>query len=266
MRIDGNAGTAAGSRMVRTLLSWPVASHTGGMRRCGGGRELCRDGWGNDMEPRMVRERYLNRHQAGRLLSGQLDAYRKRSRCMVLGFCPGGIPVAAEVARLLEAPLDAVLVRQTGRFVFTALAGTLDVARNGNSTAGEAIGQDEASAAAHSGEGIEVARRQQGYRGGRLPANLFGRCVILVDDGATDGAALKAAASAVRLSNPSRIVVATPVAWIESLEQLAGTVHDIVCPWVLSVPAPADRAYEYFETVSDAQATGRLALCHGGIS
>lgn len=214
----------------------------------------------------MVRERYLNRHQAGHLLSGQLDAYRKRSRCMVLGFCPGGIPVAAEVARLLEAPLDAVLVQQTSRFVLTAIAGTLDVARNKNGTTGKAIGQDEASAAAHSGEGIEVARRQQGYRGGRLPANLFGRCIILVDDGATDGAALKAAALAVRLSNPSRIVVATPVASVESLEQLEGIVHDIVCPWVLSVPAPAERAYEYFKPVSDAQAASRLALCNGDIS
>lgn len=217
------------------------------------------------MGPGMVRERYLNRLQAGHLLSGQLDAYRKRSRSMVLGFCPGGIPVAAEVARLLEAPLDAVLVTHSDRFVFTAVAGTLDVARNENSTIREAIGQEEASAAADCREGIEVARRQQGYRGGRLPANLFGRCVILVDDGAANGAALKAAASAIRLSNPSRIVVATPVASIEALEQLEGIVNDIVCPWVLSVPAHPDRAYEYFEPVSDARAAGRLALCHGDI-
>jgi putative phosphoribosyl transferase len=161
----------------------------------------------------------------------------------VLGFCPGGILVAAEVARLLEAPLDAVLVQQTNRFVLTAITGTLDVARNENSTTRKAIGQDEASAAADSSEGIEVARRQQGYRNGRPPANLFGRCVMLIDDGATDGAALKATASAVRLLNLSRIVAATPVDSIESLEQLEGIVNDIVCPWVLSVPASADRAY-----------------------
>jgi len=178
--------------------------------------------------------RYDNRQQAGQRLAQALSAWRGRQDLIVLALPRGGVPVAAEVARALGAPLDVLTVRKLGHpdqeeYAMGAIAGggIRVQARPGDWPVApsvlEAIVQREQA---------ELQRRERTYRGERPAPSLQGRPVLLVDDGLATGATMSAAVQAVRMQAPSRIGVAVPVASREALALVAALADEVACPLV----------------------------------
>jgi predicted phosphoribosyltransferase len=199
--------------------------------------------------------RFSDRAQAGRLLAERLRAYAKRDDVIVLALPRGGVPVAFEVARALDAPLDVFLVRKLGvpgheELAFGAIApgGT----RVLNTPLIERLGLTaERIEAIDATERRELERRQRVYRDGRPPPDVAGRTVIVVDDGLATGSTMQAAVEAIRQDDPAQVVVAVPVADPGVCEALGTLADEVVC---LSMPRPLRAVgawYEAFSQTSD---------------
>jgi erythromycin esterase-like protein/predicted phosphoribosyltransferase len=182
----------------------------------------------------MTPTRFSDRQDAGRVLADALTPYADRSDVLVLALPRGGVPVAAEVARRLGAPLDVFLVRKLGvpgheELAFGAIAegGTEvlhdDIIRSlGLSRA--AISQVAAR------ERLQIDRHDQLYRGGRRAPAVEHRVVILVDDGLATGATMEAAVVALRERKPAELIVAVPVGARDACTRLARLADTVVCP------------------------------------
>jgi predicted phosphoribosyltransferase len=181
-----------------------------------------------------VPRRFADRRDAGAVLANALDLYRGRSDVVVLALPRGGLPVAYEVARSLNAPLDVLIVRKIGapghpEFAIGAIAsGGISVLDRDFIAANripprvvEAIVQRERA---------EVARREQAYRANRPPVPVKGKQVILVDDGLATGSTMHAAVLAVRQQRPAGIVVAAPVGSRQACEALTAVADQVICP------------------------------------
>jgi len=174
-----------------------------------------------------------NRTEAGRLLAEKLKAYANRPDVLVLALPRGGVPVAYEVARALNAPLDIFLVRKLG------LPGHEELAMGAIATGGvRVLNQDVVQAlrvpdrlinAVAAAEREELNRREREYRGDRPPPEVRGRTVILIDDGLATGSTMRAAVEALKQQQPARIVVAVPIASPETCDELRTEVDEIVC-------------------------------------
>ena len=176
--------------------------------------------------------RFQNRAEAGRLLADKLGAYAGRADVVVLGLPRGGIPVAFEVARKLQAPLAAFLVRKLGVPAHEELAMGA-IASGGvcflNETLIETLGIPQRTIdAVVARERRELERREQVCRVGRMP-ELRDRVVILVDDGLATGASMRAAVMAVREHHPARIIAAAPVAAKETYQEFEREGVEVVC-------------------------------------
>jgi predicted phosphoribosyltransferase len=176
---------------------------------------------------------FRNRKEAGRLLARKLAAYAGRTDVVVLALPRGGVPVAFEVARALHAPLDLVIVRKLG------VPGQEELAMGAIATGGfqvlnhpvvRSLGlskEEIESVAAR--ERVELERREHLYRGGRPSPEIHGRTVILIDDGIATGTTMKVAITALKQRQPSRIVVAIPVAPSSTCGEMRGEGAEIVC-------------------------------------
>jgi predicted phosphoribosyltransferase len=177
---------------------------------------------------------YKDRRHAGEHLADALDAWAGRDDVVVLALPRGGVPVAAEVADRLGAPLDVLVVRKIGvpgheELAMGAVADGGMVVRNEDVIRGAGIAPAAVEAAIHA-ETNEVRRRQQAYRGGRQPADLAGRVVVLVDDGLATGASMRVAVAAARYGHPRSIIVAVPVGAATTCDELATEADEVVCP------------------------------------
>lgn len=177
-----------------------------------------------------------DRVAAGRLLAEWLADYRGRRDLLVLALPRGGVPVAAQVAAALSAPLDLMLVRKLGLPGYPELAMGA-IAQGGVRVLNEEVvrgyGIDAATVdAVAASEQRELERRGRAYRGDRPLPTVAGRCVILVDDGLATGATMRAAIEATRQLGASEVVVAVPVAPRDTLDALAPRVDRLVCPHV----------------------------------
>ncbi len=175
-----------------------------------------------------------DRRTAGRALAEALKDYAGRSDVIVLALPRGGMPVAAEIARALEAPLDLMLVRKLGvpgypELAMGAIASGGVRVMNDDVVRGMGISQEAIERVAEE-ERHELERRARAYRGDRPWPDLKGRCVILVDDGLATGATMHAAIDAVRAQHPDCIVVAVPVAPPDTIQALRPLVDEVVCP------------------------------------
>jgi predicted phosphoribosyltransferase len=211
----------------------------------------------------MNTSRFRNRREAGRLLASQLAAYANRPDLIVLALPRGGVPVAYEVARALDAPLDVFLVRKLGvpgheEFALGAIATGGVRVINQDVVRRLRIPPDTIQAIAVQ-EQRELARRERLYRGNRPAPEVRGRTVMLVDDGLATGATMLAAIKALRSQGAGRIVVAVPIASPETCDQLAKEVDDIVCA---VTPEPFDAVglwYEDFSQTTDDEVRELLA-------
>jgi putative phosphoribosyl transferase len=173
---------------------------------------------------------YRNRSEAGRLLAAELVRYKSKADVVVLGLTRGGVPVAAEVAAALQAPLDVVVVRKLGvpfqpELAMGALAGEGTEVLDKELIHALRLGQEDV-AAVMARERAEVERRERLYRGGRPPLDLKDHTAIVVDDGLATGSTMLAAVAFVRKRLARRIVMAVPVASVEALEKLREKVGD----------------------------------------
>ncbi|MHC5745243.1 MAG: phosphoribosyltransferase [Nostoc sp.] len=206
---------------------------------------------------------FKDRRFAGQVLAKELTAYANDPDVLVLGLPRGGIPVAFEVAKTLNAPLDVLVVRKLGvpdqeELAMGAIASGGVRIVNKYIISLEKI-PDEVIARVAAQEERELERRERLYRGNRPLRNLQGRTVILVDDGLATGATMWAAVVTVRKQQPAQIVIAVPVAAPETCQELETEIDEIVC---ISTPSPFQSVglwYESFPQTTDEEVRDLLA-------
>jgi predicted phosphoribosyltransferase len=196
-------------------------------------------------------DRYRNRTEAGRRLAAELGEYAKRPDVVVLALPRGGVPVAYEVARALNAPLDVFIVRKLGHPTHPELAMGA-IASGGIRLIDEAAVRrfeitDAQIAAVAAEEERELERRERLYRNGSPPPDVAGKTVILVDDGLATGATMAAAAASLRALEPARLVVAVPVAAPDTCDAFRDITDDVVCA---RTPEPFDAVGLWYEDFS----------------
>ena len=199
---------------------------------------------------------FANRISAGRLLAKKLEAYANRSDVVVLALPRGGVLVAYEVARALNAPLDVFLVRKLGvpgheELAMGAIATGNVRVLNEDVIYYLGIPEDMIDQVA-AREQRELARRENLYPGASEPLSVSGRTIIVVDDGLATGSTMRAAVNALKSLGPAKIIVAAPVAARETCESFKADV-DSTCVCVIS-PDPFDgvgRWYRDFLPTTD---------------
>ena len=204
------------------------------------------------------------REEAGRRLAQRLLPYRGRD-AVVLALPRGGVPVAAEIAGALNAPLDLLFVRKIGlpgqpELAYAAVVdgNPPEVVINEDVARYEPMSPSELAQVTRE-EIAEIERRRQIYMAGRSPLNVTGRDVIVVDDGLATGTTARAALKSLRRRLPSRLVLAVPVAPQDTLRELRALVDELVC---LETPEPFRAIglhYQDFHQLEDEEVLAILA-------
>ncbi len=208
---------------------------------------------------------FRDRSEAGRALATKLQHLRGAG-VVVLALPRGGVPVAYEVARELDAPLDVIVVRKVG------VPGQPELAMGAIGEDGVRVVNDEivrvvgATAADFSRieqiEREELQRRAERFRGAAPRVDLAGRVAVIVDDGIATGSTARAACHVARAHGADRVVLAVPVAAPDSVRALAGDADEIVCveqpTWLQSV----GQWYDDFTQVDDREVVDLLERAH----
>ena len=204
---------------------------------------------------------FADRVQAGRRLAARLEHLRDR-RPVVVGLPRGGVPVAAEVARVLDAPLDVVLVRKLGVPFQPELAmgavgedGVTVVNREVMEAAGVARHELEA---VETRERAELERRARAYRGDRPRLALAGRTVIVVDDGLATGSTARAACQVARAAGADYVVLAVPVAPPDWTARLSADADELVAAETPEPFLAVGQFYADFSPTTDEQVVACL--------
>ncbi|MGZ3159073.1 MAG: phosphoribosyltransferase [Burkholderiaceae bacterium] len=202
-------------------------------------------------------KRFNNRMQAGAFLAQRLKKFYQHPNAMVLALPRGGVPVGFSIARVLELPLDVLLVRKLGvpcheEYAMGAIAnGGLCVLQHEVLEALEiptSVVENMAQRAL-----VEIDQQEKLYRFHRPSLSVRGRTVILVDDGMATGSSMLIAAKTLRKEMPARIILATPVSSADASEKLREDVDEIIC---LSTPDPFYAVglwYENFDQTTDTE-------------
>jgi putative phosphoribosyl transferase len=200
---------------------------------------------------------YHDRADAGRALARRLARYANRPDVLVLALPRGGVPVAYEVARALNVPLDVFLVRKLG------VPGQEELAMGAIATGGVRVLNedvvrmlqipDEVIDSAAETQWRELERRERSYRDDRPLPDVRGRTVILIDDGLATGSSMRAAVAALRQQGPARVVVAVPVASPSACDDFRAEVDDVVCGQTPEPFYAVGSWYEDFTQTADAE-------------
>ena len=210
-----------------------------------------------------MKTQFFNRTEAGQFLAENLSSYANRDDVLVLALPRGGVPVAAEVARKLNAPLDVFVVRKLG------LPGHPELAMGAIASGGVRVFNgdvvnslqipDEVIDAVSAQELTELQRREKVYRDDLPPPEVEGKTVILIDDGIATGSTMLAAVSALRQLNVSRIVVAVPVIAASTYYEIRRAADDVAAVMVPENFYAVGQWYEDFSQTSDDEVRDLLA-------
>ncbi len=213
----------------------------------------------------MIRKLFQDRVEAGRRLAVRLEAYRDASP-IVLGLPRGGVPVAAEVARALGAPLDVCVVRKIGAPLHPELA-IGAVGENGSMYVDRdlvrRLGVPERELAELvATRRLEVDERVRRFRAGAPVPDVRGRTVIVIDDGIATGATVRAALQTLRARGAGRIVLAVPVGAASSIEELTPEADEVVCLHAEDPLYAVGLWYEDFTATTDDEVAALLERAH----
>jgi len=212
---------------------------------------------------------FADRIDAGRQLAAAVSAYRHQP-VLVLALPRGGVPVGLEVAKVLDAPLDVVLVRKIRAPAHPELAlgaivdGTPPQLLLDDQIAAATGATPEYIAAEKAHQLQEIERRRQIYRNGRPAAETHGRTVILVDDGIATGATMRVALRALAQSGAARVIVAVPTAPADVLDRIRPEADEVICP---QTPEPFQAVglhYRDFDQTTDQEVVQALAEANRG--
>ncbi|MFM9858778.1 phosphoribosyltransferase family protein [Pseudoxanthobacter sp. M-2] len=209
---------------------------------------------------------FLDRADAGRRLARAL-VHLLPDKPVVLALPRGGVPVAAELAQALHAPLDLVIARKIGTPMQpeVAMGAVVDgdapiVLRNEDIIRYARVSEDEFRVIANAEIG-EIERRRERYLAGRPSVDVHDRVVVLVDDGIATGATVRAAIRAVRRRHPARMILALPVGPTAVVEQLRRDVDELVCLEVHDRFTSVGGFFVDFRPTSDEEVLAALARC-----
>lgn len=204
--------------------------------------------------------RFRDRIDAGRALAQLVPS---AGRPVVLGLPRGGVPVAAAVARVLEAPLDVIVVRKVG------VPHQPEVAMGAIAEDGVRVADRRLMSLAGANESdfarVEAAEREvldarvRALRAGRPPVDLTGRTAVIVDDGLATGATAHAACLVARQRGADRVIVAVPVAPPDTVEALGSVADEVIAALIPDWFAAVGQFYDDFAQVDDAEVARLLA-------
>ncbi|HLL66562.1 MAG TPA: phosphoribosyltransferase family protein [Micromonosporaceae bacterium] len=203
---------------------------------------------------------FADRRDAGQVVAAELAGYAGRADVIVLGLVRGGVPVAAEIARRLDVPLDVLVVRKLGvpwspEVAFGAV-GPHGVRVVNADVAGKLTPAEIAAVMRH--ESAELVRRERRYRSGKPELDLSDRVAILVDDGLATGATARAAVAVARRLGAAEVVLAAPVGSAGALAALRRLADAVVCPLEPADFRAVSTYYADFAEVRDAEVIALL--------
>lgn len=206
---------------------------------------------------------FRDRRDAGQALAARLGDLAGSPGVIVLGLPRGGVPVAAEVATALDAPLDAFFVRKLG------VPGHRELAMGAIATGGVRVLNDDVVRALHitpqtiedvaGAEQAELGRREQAYRGDRPAPELTDRTVVLVDDGLATGSTMRAAVAAVQAQRPAAVVVGVPTGAPQTCAAIAPEVDRLECVITPDPFLAVGLSYDDFSETTDDEIRRLLA-------
>lgn len=212
---------------------------------------------------------FKDRTEAGARLAQALQNY-KVLRPVVLALPRGGVPVAAEVAEALEAPLDLLLVRKIGLPGHEELAmgavvdgGAPVTVRNEDVIRAAGVSEPE-FAMVRDRELAVIERRRALYIGSRARAKLEGRVLIVIDDGIATGATTRAALRALRMRKPKTLILAVPVGPAETIAEMREEADVVICLEEYETFGAIGMFYSDFRQVSDREVIAALARFPAG--
>ena len=205
-----------------------------------------------------------DREEAGRILVEELAKYAGSRDLVVLGLPRGGVVVAYQVAKAFNVPLDVFLVRKLG------VPGHEELAAGAIASGGVRVLNEDVIRSVGLSEARldEIAAREQTvlqtrerlYRGHASPVDLTDKQVIVVDDGLATGATMRTAVAALKRLGPGRIIVAVPMAPVETCGMLAKEADEVVCAMTPSPFFSIGEWYENFGQTSDDEVVALLEL------
>lgn len=198
---------------------------------------------------------FNDRIDAGRQLAECFSDLRDREDVIVLGLPRGGVPVAAEVARAIAAPLDILLVRKLGvpgheELAMGAIASGNHLVRDDEIIAYSNVSEDDIAAAITREQDV-LHHREQRYRGDRPPRDLHGKIVVLIDDGLATGSTMRVAIEAVNARHPARVLVGVPVGAPDRVAAIGTLVDRIECVLAPDGFMAVGQWYRHFSATTD---------------
>lgn len=199
---------------------------------------------------------YQNRTEAGTLLSPYLEAYKDRDT-LILALPRGGVPVAFEIAKNLNLPMDILIVRKLGvpfhsELAMGAIASGKGLYLNQELIANLHISDQEIQTII-ARERQELERREKVYRGQKPFPNLHGKTIILVDDGMATGATMRAAIQTLQGASIQAIVIAVPVAAADTCKAMESLADTVICPLQPENFEAVGLWYQDFKQTTDAE-------------
>ena len=204
---------------------------------------------------------FKDRQEAGKLLAEKLNKYAGKDT-VILAVPRGGVVVAAEVAKRLKDPLDLIIIRKLGA------PGNSELAIGANTSGGSLVLDKELISKLkisseyikneHQKQLLEAKRREKVFRFGRKPLKIFGKTIILIDDGLATGSTIMAAITTIKQKSPKKIILAVPVAPLSTVKRIEPEVDSLI---VLNTPEnfyAIGQFYSYFPQVADDEVIGLL--------